>query len=139
MKKIKLVIVDDDNLCLLIASKLLNTHLPERSTYEIESFIDPLVGFETVKNYLERKKDCFVNEILVILLDISMPIMNGWQFLEALDSIDTQNQIKVFMHSSSLDESDQKKALDYNRVQHYFHKPLTPEKIDLLHSIISEI
>jgi CheY-like chemotaxis protein len=139
MKPINILVVDDDNLCLLIANKLLQVHLPQDLNFELELCSDPTRGLKIATTYLNEKKSSKSKKLLVILLDISMPVLDGWGFLEALNQIDPHNQIKVFMHSSSLDKNDQEKALKFERVLQYFHKPLNPKKIKLFYSELTQL
>ncbi len=139
MKSVNILLVDDDNLCLMIANKLLRVHFPEDFKYHSEPFDDPVKGFNRAINCLETSKNAGYNELTIVLLDINMPVLDGWNFLTQLAEKDPDNEIKVFMHSSSLNESDKQRALGFTRVLHYFNKPMTPEKIHLFHSKIVEI
>ncbi|HRH33783.1 MAG TPA: response regulator [Catalimonadaceae bacterium] len=69
------------------------------------------------------------NEALpeVILLDINMPVMDGWDFLDWFKSAKTQisKKITIFMVSSSIDWRDIEKAKSYDEVSDYLSKPLT--------------
>jgi len=69
----------------------------------------------------------------LILLDVNMPIMNGWQFLEEYNKI-KDSLIKtstVYMISSSNDEVDINKAKSYGDiVKDYFLKPICKEDLD---------
>ncbi|WP_026953537.1 response regulator [Algoriphagus vanfongensis] len=138
MQTIRLMIVDDDKLCLLIASKLLQAH-PLTKNYTIELFEDPQEGLDFVKTFLHSSSENSLIETLFILLDISMPVIDGWVFLEELDKIDPHEKIKVFMHSSSVGESDLNKAASFRRVVYYFNKPLSSQKLVHLHSLISDL
>lgn len=138
MQTIRLMIVDDDKLCLLIASKLLQAH-PLTKNYTIELFEDPQEGLDFVKTFLHSSSENSLIETLFILLDISMPVIDGWEFLEELDKIDPHEKIKVFMHSSSAGESDLNKAASSGRVLYYFNKPLTSQKLDHLHTMINDL
>jgi CheY-like chemotaxis protein len=63
----------------------------------------------------------------VILLDINMPIMDGWDFLEWFKEF-KENLVKtipIFMVSSSIDWRDIEKAKSYEEVVDYMSKPLT--------------
>lgn len=63
----------------------------------------------------------------VILLDINMPVMDGWDFLDWFQSVREKmaRQIPIFMVSSSIDWRDIEKAKSYPEVQEYLSKPLT--------------
>jgi CheY-like chemotaxis protein len=63
----------------------------------------------------------------VILLDINMPVMDGWDFLDWFKSAKTQisKKITIFMVSSSIDWRDIEKAKSYDEVSDYLSKPLT--------------
>jgi len=67
----------------------------------------------------------------VILLDINMPIMNGWDFLEELAQTPNLNKNKVLLYliSSSVDPVDIDRAKKIELVTNYFIKPITPKQV----------
>ena len=71
----------------------------------------------------------------VLILDINMPIMDGWQFLDAYRSRKDvlAKHIDIYMISSSADERDQLRARSYSDVTDYLEKPITS---DLLRSLL---
>ena len=72
--------------------------------------------------------------IQLLFLDINMPIMNGWQFLEQLELINTSaiQDIKVVILTSSMSENDKKKSEAYKSVKKYVTKPLLANAIGSL-------
>ena len=66
-----------------------------------------------------------------IFLDINMPIMDGWQFLEEFSAIKNQfsKQINIYLVTSSIDERDIEKANKFSDVKEYLIKPISEEKI----------
>jgi len=70
----------------------------------------------------------------LILLDINMPEMNGWKFLEAFSTLDkhaTQG-IKIVIQSSSTDKAEIERAMDFECVSDYLVKPISLNAIKYL-------
>ncbi|MGS0528199.1 response regulator [Zobellia nedashkovskayae] len=67
----------------------------------------------------------------LILLDIDMPIMDGFQFLEAYKNVEANltKKIPIYMVSSSVDPEDIEKAKSYTSVVDYLSKPLKSDKL----------
>lgn len=67
----------------------------------------------------------------VIFLDLNMPVMNGWDFLEHFtkDFYPLYKHIKVVILSSSIDPSDYLHAKKYEVVTHFLSKPITVEML----------
>ena len=68
----------------------------------------------------------------VIFLDINMPVMNGFEFLDHISQYPEEvlGKIKVVMLTSSMYETDKDKSLAYPLVKHYLEKPLTIQKVN---------
>jgi len=66
-----------------------------------------------------------------IFLDINMPIMNGWEFLDEYKrlNIDPLGKSKIFIISSSVFSNDINRARSYPIVKSFISKPLSVEKI----------
>ena len=67
----------------------------------------------------------------LIFLDLNMPIMDGWDFLEDFIAIPNHNRKDVFVYiiSSSIDTNDFIRARNYEIVNNYILKPVTPEDL----------
>ncbi len=70
----------------------------------------------------------------VILLDLTMPIMDGWQFLENYILLKPRigKKVHIYVVSSSVDPSDVERAKNISEVSDYLVKPLTKQKLILL-------
>ena len=131
MKKIKFLVIDDDALCLLIANKSLRKFLPSNLPYQMEVISNPMEGLKIIQRHIENN---ISSEILVLLLDISMPVLDGWAVLEKLDKLDPEQNIQVYMHSSSISDIDIKHSKSYPRVRDFIPKPLNEDKVNSLYA-----
>jgi len=63
----------------------------------------------------------------LIFVDINMPAMNGWEFLEHYEKLPTtdKSSVIVMMLTTSLNPDDEKKAENYNLISGFKRKPLT--------------
>jgi CheY-like chemotaxis protein len=68
----------------------------------------------------------------VILLDVGMPVYDGWDFLEEYEKLPREltGRCLLYMLSSSINPPDIQKAGNYRMVKAYFTKPLTPEVLE---------
>lgn len=64
----------------------------------------------------------------VIFLDINMPVMNGWEFLDAYNSLKTtlDKKISIYMISSSVDEKDKIRSKSFD-VKDFIEKPINKQ------------
>lgn len=112
---LEILVVDDDRIVSLL-------HKNELKSAKIEQ---PLVFFRNGKEaleYLEKKANS--NLIFLILLDLNMPCLNGWEFLDYLQSRNDLPETHVVVVTSSIFEKDENKVQHYQRVVGFYHKPL---------------
>jgi len=112
-------LIDDDSIYQFTARKLLeSTGLAK----QIQSFYN---GSEAIKYFKDQNNS---PETLpdVIFLDINMPIMNGWEFLEEYHKLSNKlpKLIVVYVVSSSIDSNDMQKSKEYKVVSDYIVKPI---------------
>lgn len=127
MDKIDLVyVVDDDPLYIFSMKKVL----------KLTEFCEEAKFFKNGQEALDELiPQLEAGELPdVIFLDISMPLMNGWQFLDHLIKYPQSEKIKIYIVSSSIDPYDTGKSSSYNIVTDYIYKPITIEKMKELKS-----
>ena len=85
-------------------------------------------GQEAISGLTEIIKS---GEILpdLILLDLNMPIMNGWEFLDEFADTLNERDITIFIVTSSVNPTDYEKANNYQNVTDYIAKPVTEESL----------
>lgn len=69
---------------------------------------------------------------IIIFLDINMPVMDGWEFLDQLQSNEQLQAYRVIMMTSSTNDSDRQKAKSYTQISDFFIKPLNIEQLQAL-------
>ncbi|WKN31456.1 response regulator [Porifericola rhodea] len=65
----------------------------------------------------------------LILLDLNMPVWDGWQFLEEFIKIPVEQKIMIYLLTSSTSEEDLQKADSYNLTSNYLIKPITYDQL----------
>lgn len=115
--KHKVLIIDDDPGVLFLHELMV-----------VESGLDAQPGlFSMAKDALDFiQLKSSPNQYYLLFLDINMPKMNGWDFLDQLKDISTSEKIKVIMVTSSLSFTDREKARFYdNLVIDFWEKPIS--------------
>jgi len=123
MPDIKFILVDDDPISNIISSLIIRKTLGET---HITVFNQPEKGLAYIKNE-------FINEIglTILLLDINMPTLTGYEFMEQFEQFDddVKNKVVVYLLSSSVNQTDKDKAAANKYIKGFISKPLTSEAI----------
>ncbi|MCF6295632.1 MAG: response regulator [Flavobacteriaceae bacterium] len=133
MRKINnIVLIDDNKVDGFVNQKIISLVNSNVITKLFNSSVSAFEYFNT------NPKDSKTHPVMLtdlILLDINMPVMNGFEFLNKLSKIKPflRNPFDVYFLSSSDNEEDITEALNIKFCSGYLVKPLTKEKIkDLL-------
>ncbi len=118
-------IIDDDHIFIYGAKRLIQE----------TSFCDELLVYENGQDALEELKERLDNKLElpgIIFLDLNMPMMTGWEFLDAYLQIESKapGQTRVYIISSSVDPQDLLKINDYEQIRDYILKPVTAEDLE---------
>ena len=112
-------VVDDDDVYRFTIEKYIQML---SSTTRVISFADG----EEALDYFKENLDTEENLPEIVLLDVNMPIMDGWDFLNEYERIKSRlnKEIRVYLVSSSTDERDQNCSRNYPSVRDYLVKPI---------------
>lgn len=118
-----IVLIDDDEITNYLHTQILN-HA------QISDRIYVLLNGKEAIDFFRDLNGSFEGDLLV-LLDINMPILNGWEFLDKYRHLSVpKDRIHIFILTTSENPKDLEKAEEYSfLIQGFFRKPLTKEKI----------
>lgn len=121
MKKLeRIMLVDDDK----------NTNFFNRVMLTKFGVANNIISFQSAEQALEYLR-LGIEKIDLIFLDINMPIMNGWDFLEEYEQLDQEAKasILVIMLTASANPEDAIRARQFKSVIKYINKPLDKQTI----------
>lgn len=121
----KVLLIDDNSLDNFVNKKLLESI---GFAQEVNAFQSPVEALDFIKN----AKHTELPE--VIFLDINMPEMDGFQFLDAFALLTeaTQNQCKIIMLSTSESFKDLNRANKNRFIKKFLNKPLTAQTVQAI-------
>jgi CheY-like chemotaxis protein len=124
-KPVSILLVDDDEINNFISIKLIKKAIDNTS---ISACLNGRFAIEELVE-IQKQDPSLLPDF--ILLDINMPIMNGWEFLDEYKrlNIDPQGKSKIYIISSSVFSNDINKARSYPLVKNFISKPLSVDKI----------
>lgn len=129
MTKKSIWVIDDDVIYQIIINKIIQRSEMFSSTSSFKN------GKEAIDNLNDSLKN---NSDLpdIILLDINMPIMDGWEFMEEMGLIKPKlkKDIIVYIVSSSIAIEDKNRSKTYANILGYLSKPVTVNDLVLIAS-----
>jgi CheY-like chemotaxis protein len=129
----RFMLIDDDDIFNLLNSKVIENSGMSATTLVFTS------GQSAIDHLTTHLQDP-AGLPDVIFVDIRMPGMDGFEFLETFHKLPADNlhQVRIFMLTSSLDERDQEKATRYAQVLGFYSKPLTQETLDEMNMLVPD-
>ncbi|MES2703578.1 MAG: response regulator [Bacteroidota bacterium] len=126
IKKLHFIVIDDSKLDCFIAEKII------KNTGKSES----IKSFLQAKDALAYITDAPLEEDVhtIMLVDIQMPVMNGFEFVEAFEKLpmDIVKNYTIYIISSSINETDLKRVHSFISVKQFLNKPLTSNNLSVL-------
>lgn len=125
-----ILLIDDDD-----ATNFIHQIIIKKSNIA-EQIITTLNGKQAIEFLTKNGEDANTENTLpsLIFLDINMPVMDGWGFIEAYQKLSesVKNQIILVMLTTSYDPDDKKRALQIPEISEFEKKPLTFDIINRL-------
>ncbi len=114
-------IIDDDTINQFVFTRIIQNH---HFTKEIITFPNGQEALSFLTNNLDCQK---IPD--VIFVDINMPVMDGWEFLEHYTQLKISKKVLIYLLSSSVNPADIEKSKRIPLVNSYFVKPIKTEQI----------
>ncbi|HMI08694.1 MAG TPA: response regulator [Flavobacterium sp.] len=116
----QIYIIDDDDIFVFVLKKLL------QKTKRFHDIIDVRNGSEAIELLtVQHAANAKLPEL--IFLDLNMPILDGWQFLDEVEKLPFKDELKIYIISSSIDPKEIEKSKEYSTVRSFVSKPVTME------------
>ncbi len=125
MDKLHFIVIDDSKLDCFIAEKIIGNAGRHESIKTFQQATEALA-------HIQERGSTELRTI--IFVDIQMPIMNGFEFVESFEALpeDIRKGYDIYMLSSSINENDIAKVKGYSSVKQFLNKPLTANIISLV-------
>ncbi|WP_379084217.1 response regulator [Pedobacter sp. UC225_65] len=123
--KINLLVIDDDDINIFIIKKIV-----EKTGFDID-MVAKSNGQQAI-DYLNETITEHKTLPNLVLIDINMPVMNGWEFVEAYQTLGIKQNVDLYILSSSVYENDIEKTKSYSTVKGFISKPLSIERLSEL-------
>ncbi len=119
------IVVDDSKLDCFIAEKIIKNTGRSETVSAFQQATDALVFIKTLPA---------TSTPTVVFVDIQMPVMNGFEFVEAFEALpeNIRQGYSIYMLSSSINENDIAKVKGYSSVKQFLNKPLTNNTITIV-------
>lgn len=124
VKKINFILIDDDYIFLRLGKMYLEKG---DCTSTVTLYNDAKIALEAIGNQLEKLEDN-----TVIFLDLNMPVVNGFDFLDEIQKNPNafSDKLRVYIMSSSVNFNDIERVKNYNIVKKFLNKPFNKEIVD---------
>ncbi|AWG21800.1 response regulator [Flavobacterium faecale] len=124
----KILCVDDDPITLMLCKKVIS-----RTSFAKET-ITANNGEEALQYFKNIKSDKVEELPQLIFLDLNMPVMGGWEFLDTfcLPEYEAYNSISIVVLSSTIDPEDLEKTKKYSMVIDFLPKPISTKMLEYL-------
>ena len=120
--------IDDDPITLMLSKMVISKAFFSNEIATAKNGEEALQYFDTIK------KTNSINKIQLVFLDLNMPLMDGWEFLNSFNTSEYAefHNIKIIILSSTIDPEDLAKSKKYPMVIDFLPKPISKEMLELL-------
>ena len=131
-----ILFIDDDPITLMLCKMVIKKASFSNEIATSKNVEEALQYFDTLKQIDSNNE--FKKQPELIFLDLNMPVMGGWEFLDSFSTSDyaDYNKTKVIILSSTIDPEDLEKSKKYPMVIDFLSKPISKEMLEYVKGII---
>ena len=131
-----ILFIDDDPITLMLCKMVIKKASFSNEIATSKNGEEALQYFDTLKQIDSNNE--FKKQPQLIFLDLNMPVMGGWEFLDSFSTSDyaDYNKTKVIILSSTIDPEDLEKSKKYPMVIDFLSKPISKEMLEYVKGII---
>lgn len=124
--------IDDDPITLMLCKMVITKASFSNEIATAKNGEEALKYFNTLKQ--TNSNSNVIKHPQLIFLDLNMPVMGGWEFLDSFGTADYSdyNDTKVIILSSTIDPEDLEKSKKYPMVIDFLSKPISKEMLEYL-------
>jgi len=128
----QILCIDDDPITLMLCKKVIIRSSFSNEIITSQNGEEALNFFNTIKYTNNKNKP--ITQPQLIFLDLNMPVMGGWEFLDYFNSTEFEefNTIKVVVLTSTIDPEDLEKSKKYPMVIDFLSKPISQSMLEYL-------
>ncbi|MGA9639736.1 response regulator [Flavobacterium sp.] len=132
----KILCVDDDPITLMLFKKVISKTGFSKETATAQNGEEALIYFNNIQEIKKTQATIVIPQL--IFIDLNMPIMGGWEFLERFSNTEYNdyNKTNIVVLSSTIDPEDFEKAKKYPMVLDFLSKPITAAMLAYLNTKI---
>ena len=130
----KILCIDDDAITLMLCKMVISKNSFSKEIATASNGEDALDYFKSLQK--ELKGDPSIKLPQLIFLDLNMPVIGGWEFLNIFSTNEYSdfNTIKIIILSSTIDPADLEKSKKYPMVLDFLSKPISKEMLENIKS-----
>ncbi|MCV9933404.1 response regulator [Flavobacterium sp. LS1R47] len=134
----QILCIDDDPIALMLCKKVITKAEFSKEIMTAQNGEEALLYFNSLK-YNTKPTDLNDKKPRLIFLDLNMPVMGGWEFLDHFSTSNYSdfNTTNIIILSSTIDPEDLEKAKNYPMILDFLSKPITLQMLEYIKNKMS--
>ena len=115
-------IIDDDAIFVMVFKKILSNTESFEKIDTVKNGFEALEGLKLIHERNEKFPD-------IIFLDLNMPVLDGWEFLEAMENLPFKDKLNIHVISSTINQDEIERSKTFKIVKSFIQKPTSAKQL----------